>query len=51
MNSDTAHTVYFSLFTLIALIFVASFLSILESTITKVKTLYKEEEYKKNTII
>jgi len=51
MNSDTAHTVYFSLFTLIALIFVASFLSILESTITKIKTLYKEEEYKKNTII
>ena len=51
MNSDTAHTVYFSLFTLIALIFVASFLSILESTITKVKTLYKEEEYKENTII
>jgi CBS-domain protein len=51
MNSDTAHTIYFSLFTLIALIFVASFLSILESTITKVKTLYKEEEYKKNTII
>lgn len=51
MNSDTAHTVYFSLFALIALILVGSFLSILESTITKVKTLYKEEEYKENTII
>ncbi|EFM38966.1 CBS domain protein [[Eubacterium] yurii subsp. margaretiae ATCC 43715] len=51
MNSDTAHTVYFSLFALIAFILVGSFLSILESTITKVKTLYKEEEYKENTII
>ena len=51
MNSDTAHTVYFSLFVLITLIFLGSFLSILESTITKIKTLYKEDEYKENTII
>ena len=51
MNSDTAHTVYFSLFVLITLIFLGSFLSILESTIIKIKTLYKEDEYKENTII
>ena len=51
MTSDTAHTVYFSIFTFIFLILAGSFLSILESTITKVKNVYKEDDYKESTII